>query len=281
VALRQGLTEAGYVVGQNVAIEYRWAQGESDKLPKLVADLLRLQPAVIVVAGSTAGAVAAKAATTTVPIVFVIGGDPVTLGLLRDLNRPSGNVTGVSFFGNELGAKRLALLRELIPNATEIAILVNPSNPNSGSETKEVQQAAEVLQLHLTVVNARNNGEVDAAFAIIVRQQARGLLVLGDPFFSSLRKQLVDLAARHALPAIYTQREDTIAGGLMNYGTNFADANRQAGIYAGRILKGENPSDLPIMRSTKFQFVLNLKTAKSLGLEVPAKLLALADEVID
>jgi len=275
------LNEAGYVVDRNVAIEYRWAQGGSDPLPELVADLLGLQPAVIVVAGSTAGAVAAKAATTTVPIVFVIGGDPVTLGLVRDLNRPSGNVTGVSFFGNELGAKRLALLRELIPSASKIAILVNPSNPNSESETKEVQRAADALQLHLTVLNARNNGEVDAAFATIVQQQARGLLVLGDPFFSSLRKQLVDLAARHALPTIYTGREDTIAGGLMSYGTDFAEANRQAGIYAGRILKGENPADLPIMRSTKFQFILNLKTANSLGLEVPAKVLALADEVIE
>jgi putative ABC transport system substrate-binding protein len=278
-AFRQGLNEAGFVEGQNVAIEFRSAEGQNDRFPALVADLIR-QP-VALIAGDTISALAAKAATSTVPIVFAGGGDPVAQGLVASMNRPGGNVTGVSFLGGVLGAKRLELLRQLVPKATTIAMLVSPDAPTTEAERRDVQAAAQTIGQQLIVVDIRNDRDIETAFATIVQRAAGGLLVGAGPFLTSKRDRLAALAARHALPAIYVQREAVLAGGLMSYGTSITDAHRQAGIYAARIIKGEKPADLPVMQSTKFEFVINLKAAKALGLEIPDRVLALADEVVE
>jgi putative ABC transport system substrate-binding protein len=278
-AFRQGLKDAGFVEGQNVAIEFRWAEGQNDRLTTQLAELIRRPVDVMV--GDARPMLAAKAATTTIPIVFAAGGDPVALGLVASLNRPGGNVTGVHFFGGVLGAKRLELLRQLAPKATTIAMLVHPDTPNTEAERRDVQAAAQVVGQHLIMADASSDGEIDAAFASFVGRGAGALLIGSGPFLVSHRARLAALAIRHALPAIYHLREFTAAGGLMSYGASVTDAYRQAGTYAGRILKGEKPADLPVMRSTKFEFVINLKTARSLGLEIPPNLLATADEVIE
>jgi putative tryptophan/tyrosine transport system substrate-binding protein len=278
-AFRQGLRKAGLVEGQDCAIEYRWAENRLDRLPALVADLLRRPVAVIV--GNTPAALAAKAATTTVPIVFAGGGDPVREGLVASLNRPGGNVTGVNFITAELGAKQLGLLHELRPGAVRIAVLVDSKFPTTEQFVSEVRAAASALGQQIEVLHVSSDREIETAFATLVQRRADALLPGGGGLVLSRREQIVALAARHRIPAIYNLREYVPAGGLMSYGPNLTDAWRQAGIYAGRILKGEKPGDLPVMLPTKFELVINLKTAKSLGLEIPDKLLALADEVIE
>jgi putative ABC transport system substrate-binding protein len=279
IAFREGLKEAGIVEGQNVATEYRYADNQIDRLPALVADLIRRPVAVIV--GNLAPALAAKATTTTVPIVFVTGGDPVQDGLVANLNRPGGNVTGVSFFSSVVGTKRLELLRQLVPRATTIAVLVNPENPNTEADRRDVQAAALAIGQDLIVLDARSVRDIETAFATFVQRGAGALLAGGGAFLNSNRERIVALAARHALPTSYAQRETVVAGGLMSYGASITDAYRQVGIYAGRILKGEKPADLPVMRSSKFEFVINLKTAKALGLTVPLIMQMTADEVIE
>jgi ABC-type uncharacterized transport system substrate-binding protein len=279
-AFRQGLKEAGFVEGQNVAIEYRSDEGQTDRLPLLVADLLRRQVALIV-SFSTPAALTAKAATTTVPIVFVTGVDPVQLGLVASLNRPGGNVTGVSFVSGELGAKRLGLLRELRPGATRIAVLVDPKWPLTERFVSEVRAAASASGQQIEVLYVGSEREIETAFTTLVQRGAGGLLGGIGGLWLSQRERIVALAARHKIPAIYGQREYVEAGGLMSYAASFIEAFRQVGIYAGRVLKGEKPGDLPVVLSTKFELAINLKTAKALGLEIPDKLLALADEVIE
>jgi putative ABC transport system substrate-binding protein len=278
-AFRKGLNEAGFVEGQNIAIEYRYADNRVDRLPALIADLIRRQPAVLVVNNSSA--LVAKSTTTTVPIVFATGGDPVRDGLVTNLNRPGGNVTGVVFFSSDLGAKRLELLRQLVPQATTIAVLTNPGLPNTEAELRAVQTAAQAIGQQLVIEKVVNDRDIEPAFAIFQQRGAGALFVGAGPFFNSKRDYLVALAARYSLPATYGNREVVVGGGLMSYAASQSDAYRQAGAYAGRILKGEKPGDLPVMRSDKFEFVINLKTAKVLGLTVPQSLQVAADEVIE
>ena len=263
---RQSLNDAGYVEGRNVAIEFRWAEGQNDRLPALAADLVRRQVTVILANGPSISA--AMAATAVIPIVFSTGADPVQLGFVASLNRPGGNVTGVTFLVNTIGAKRLELLNELVPAATLIGFLVDPTNPASEAETRDMQTAADTLGRILLVVKASTESELDAAFAIFVQARIDALIVAGEAFFLSRRDQLVALAARHAIPTMYHLREVAVAGGLMSYGTSIRDAYRQAGVYIGKILKGAKPADLPVEQSVKFELVINLKAAKALGLTI-------------
>jgi putative ABC transport system substrate-binding protein len=278
-ALRAGLKEAGFVEGQNVAIESRYADNQLDRLPALLTDLIHRPVAVIVTNGIAVPA--AKAATATVPIVFVTGSDPVRDGFVASLNRPGGNATGTVFITAELGAKRLELLRRLAPEAATLAMLVSPGSIETEEERRDVQAAAQATGRHLMVLDAGNERDIASAFETLVQRGASALLVGAGAFLNTHREQIVALAARHRLPAIYVLRDSVVSGGLMSYGASNTDAYRQAGLYAGRILKGEKPADLPVIRSTKFEFVLNLKTAKALGLDVPPTLLALTDEVIE
>ena len=281
-AFHQGLSETGYVEGRNVAIEYRWAQGQNDQLPQLAADLVRRQVTVIAAPGSTPATLAAKAATPTIPIVFEIASDPVQLGLVASLARPGGNITGVTSLNAEVGPKRLELLHELLPTATVVGLLVNPTNPNLAEPTtKNLQAAARTLGLQVHVLHASSDAELDAVFATLLRVRAGGLVIGADPFFSSRLEQLAALTVRHAVPTVYQTREFTAAGGLMSYGASFTDTFRAVGIYTGRILRGDKPADLPVQQTTKVELFLNLKTAKALGLEVPRTLIARADEVIE
>jgi ABC-type uncharacterized transport system substrate-binding protein len=280
IAFRQGLEEAGYVEGHNVAIEYRWAEGHYNRLPALAAELVRQQVAVIVT-GGTPPALPAKAATSTIPIVINVGIDPVQAGLIASLNRPGGNVTGVALLTVELAAKRLELLHELLPTATVVALLVNPTSPLTEPETRGVRDAAHSLGLQLQVLNASSESEIDKAFRRLVELRAGALIVSVDPFLNNQRAQIVALAARHAVPAIYGVRELAISGGLMSYGNDLADAYRQSGIYAAKILKGARPAELPVQQVVRVELVINLKTAGTLGLIFPITLLARADEVIE
>jgi putative ABC transport system substrate-binding protein len=282
-AFKQGLSEAGYIDSQNVAIEYRWALGQFDRLPTLAADLVDRQVAVIAATagGGTAAALAAKQATAKVPIVFTSGTDPVKIGLVSSLNRPGGNVTGIAWLSLTLDAKRLGLLHELVPQAGAIAVLLNPTFVDAASQLSEIKQAARTIGPRVTILHAANAREIDAAFEALVQMRAGALLVGADAFFIGRRKQFAALAARHGLPAIYEDRDFAVAGGLMSYGASFPDAVRQVGAYVGRIIKGEKPADLPVMQPTEFELVINLKTAKALGLTMPDKLLAIADEVIE
>jgi putative tryptophan/tyrosine transport system substrate-binding protein len=278
-AFSRGLEEASFVKDRNVAIEFRWADNHTDRLPALAAELIQRQVAVLV--GDNNAALAAKALTKSVPIVFAGGGDPVESGLVASLNRPGGNVTGVVFLTGELGAKRLGVLRELLPNAKTIGMLVHPNTPTTEAERKDVQAAAQAIGQQFMIKDVRSERDIETAFAAFAQRGASALLVGSGPFLNSHAKRIIALAARHALPTIYFQREAVVAGGLMSYGTSITDAYRQTGVYAGRILKGEKPPDLPVMQSSTFEFVLNLQTAKALGLDIPERLLALADEVIE
>jgi putative tryptophan/tyrosine transport system substrate-binding protein len=280
-AFRRGLSETGFVEGQNVAIEFRWTHNDDNRLPELAADLVRRRVAVIVTPGSIAAALAAKAVTANIPIVFGAGADPVQTGLVASLNRPGGNVTGVSTMNNELMGKRLGLLHALLPGAALFAVLVNANNPASGAIVTDARAAAAAIGRQIEAFAVSTNRDIDATFASLARAGVEALLVAPDPLFVNRRVQLQSLAARYPVPVIYSLRENAEAGGLMSYGSSFTDLFRQTGIYVGRILKGEKPTDLPVMRATKFEFVINLQTARTLGIEVPPTLLALADEVIE
>jgi putative ABC transport system substrate-binding protein len=279
-AFRNGLSETGYVEGRNVTIEYRWAEGHNDRLPELAADLVSRRVAAITTPGGIA-TLAAKAVTSTIPIVFMASGDPVQAGLATSLSRPGGNTTGVSFMSGEIAAKQLGLMHELVPQAERFAVLVNPENSNTESLTRDVQAAALAIGRQIEVFPASTNHDIDTAFARLMRQKADGLLVGADPLFTARRAQLVILATHHRLPTVYFDRVLTDMGGLMSYGANLADQYRQVGIYVGRVLKGEKPADMPVIRPTKFEFVINLQTARTLGLTMPPTLLATADEVIE
>jgi putative ABC transport system substrate-binding protein len=280
-AFLEGLNQSGYVEGKNVRVEYRWAEGQYDRLPALVADLVRQQVSVIVSGGGAPAVLAAKAATTTIPIVFSLGADPIRLGVVASLNRPGGNITGVYQFTSGLEAKRLGLLHEMVPNGTRVAALINSNFSDAENQLRDLQQAAARLGLQLIVVRANAESEFDAAFSTLGGQRADALLVCGSPFFNTRREQLVVLAARHAVPAMFEWRDFVTAGGLMSYGTSLADAYRQVGVYAGQILKGAKPGDLPVVQSTRFELVINMSTAKALGIEVPPTLSARADEIIE
>jgi putative ABC transport system substrate-binding protein len=280
-AFRQGLSETGYVEGRNVAIEYRWADDQYDRLPELAADLVRRHVAVIAATGGSPAALAAQLATTTIPIVFQIGVDPVKAGLVASLNRPGGNLTGFANLALEIGPKRLELLHSLIPNATSIAVLVNPARANVEAETRDMQAAARALGLQLHVLHASTERDFDTVFATSVQLRAGGIVISGDPFFNTRSEQLAAMAVRHAVPAIYQFHEFAAAGGLASYGSSITNTHREAGIYTGRILKGEKPADLPVQESSKVEMILNLKTAKTLGITVPLPLIGRADEVIE
>jgi putative ABC transport system substrate-binding protein len=278
---RQGLKEAGYIEGENVAIEYRWAENQTDRLPALAAELVRRQVAVITTMGSSP-ALAAKSATTAIPIVFNVGDDPVRVGLVASLARPGGNLTGINFFASELAAKRLELLRDLVPAATRVAVLVNPAEARITEATlRDVKAAARGMGLQIQVLNVSTSREINAAFATLAQERPDALFVGGGPFFTARRVQLAQLAARYAVPAIFPQRQDAEVGGLMSYGASVTDAWRQVGVYTGRILKGAKPADLPVVQASKFELVINAETARMLGLTVPDKLLVAADEVIE
>ena len=280
-AFRDGLNDAGYVEGKNVAFEFRWVEHYLDSLAPMVADLISNRGvAIIVASGSPAVALAAKAATGTIPILFATSGDPVRLGLVASFNRPGGNATGVNLFSADLVAKQIELLRELVPQTVAISVLSNPENPNAETETRQAQAAARALGVEVHILSATKENEFDSAFVTLVQQRPSALLVSVDAFFVNQRAQLVALAARHSIPAMYNYSEFALAGGLMSYGNSITDAYRQNGIYAGQILKGEKPADLPVVQPTKFELVINLKTAQALGLDIPPTLLVLADEVI-
>ena len=280
-AFRKGLSETGYVEGQNVAVEYHWFSGQYDRLPALMADLVRRQVAVIATAGNLTS-LAAKAATATIPIVFGVGDDPIRLSLVASFARPGGNLTGINFFNAELTAKRMRLLHDLVPKAVRVAVLLNPANASSTeSQLRIVQEAAPTIGLQIQILNATTIGEIDAAFATIERERPDALFVTGDAFFVSRAVQFATLTSRSRIPATYSLRDYVAVGGLMSYGTDFTEAFRQVGVYTGKILKGAKPVDLPVMQSTKFEFVINMQTARALGLEVPAQLLATVDEVIE
>ncbi len=280
-AFRKGLSEAGYVDGRNVAIEYRWADGHYDRLPALAAELVHRAVAVLVTTGGEPSALAAKAATSTIPIVFTTGGDPVKIGLVASLSRPAGNATGVSLLTTSPEAKRLGLLHDLVPGAKLVGVLIDPNYQEAEAQARELRDMAGTIDQRIHIANARNEEELDLAFATLVRERADALLVSADPFFDTRRDRIVAFAAQQRMPAIYQFREYAVGGGLMSYGISLPDGYRQVGIYAGQILKGAKPADLPIFQSIKFEFVINMKTAKALGLEVPATLLARADEVIE
>jgi putative ABC transport system substrate-binding protein len=278
---RQGLRDTGNVEGDNVTIAYRWAENKVDRLPELVAELIRGRIAVIIASGGVAVAVAAKAATTTIPILFIVSEDPVRLGLVASLARPSGNLTGVNFFNTELAAKQLELLRELLPRAARVAVFINPASATAETTLRDVEPAARAIGLQIQVLRASTSPEIDTAFATFARERPDALFISNDAFLNSRRVQLVQLAAHHRVPAIYSGREYSEIGGLMSYGTNVADAYRQLGVYAGRILKGAKPADLPVVQPSKFELVINHQTARMLGLTVPDKLLVATDEVIE
>jgi putative ABC transport system substrate-binding protein len=277
----QGLKESGYVDGQNLTIEYRWADYQYDRLPDLAAELVRRQVAVIFTTGSVVSALAAKSATNTIPVVFANGSDPVRYGLVASLNRPGGNVTGVTFYNSGLGPKRIELLREIVPHATIIAVLVNPRNPNAEPDSKEIQKAGRSIGVQINIVNASSERELDEAFAKVAQMPADALMVHIDALFQGRDKQIIALAERYALPTMYSSRQFPPLGGLMSYGTNVDEMDRQAGIYVGKILKGTKPADLPVLQPTKFDLIINLKTAKALGLTVPLIMQMTADEVIE